>query len=148
MRFIAVSTFAVRFAVAVNCALVIAFVTSGFSGARELSSSEMKLSRGSSTEVCKKTQSCDEYNHYFGFCIGKANGTACTTCSQAANNITYLGMADGLCNPPPPGFKYNGNPPVTCGNQSIAGTCKNNACQAVFFNRNTPCTQPDLIVNQ
>lgn len=115
-----------------------------------LSASEMSSTRGTSIMVCTYTQSCDAYNQFSGQCAGQVKGTACSTCSNGATQITYLDMITNNCQAPQaPGLKYGNGPPanVNCGNQSANAMCDGNAkCVAKLFG--SACSQPDDVVSQ
>jgi hypothetical protein len=147
MRFVTVSASAVHFAIATLSVFVIGFAASGLSATRELSPSEMELLRGTSTNVCKYTQSCDAYNHFSGECAGQQDGTTCTACWNGSGTVTYLDTAKNGCNPPPPGIKYDTTAGNFCGTQSFTASCVAGQCNTTVWSFNF-CTEPNDIISQ
>jgi hypothetical protein len=108
-----------------------------------LSREAMDNSRGGSTTVEQKEDSCYAYMGYANDCNGAPDGTTCNKCTDDTKKVQYLVPGKSAA----PGLTYK-NIVVTCGNKQEAA-CINQVC-TVLFDHLFPCdeTGPRIVKNQ
>lgn len=113
----------------------------------ELSIQEMDQTRGTSQMACQFQQSCDAYNHFSLNCAGQTNGTSCSTCENASENVAYLKQAQDEC---AGGWKYDyqAAKPMPCGGLSENAACQNNVCSTATYTEDIICSAPNVIAHQ